>query len=90
MRKLTNLICIGVFLLAGSTARAEEPLAAPTSSLEIDRATVAEDESIYVVQERGFSKSEKIEFDVFLTTKVNPKFVGYMGMGLSAALHLQP
>ena len=89
MRKLTNLICIGVFLLAGSTARAEEPLAAPTSSIEMDRATVAEDESIYVVQERGFSKSEKIEFDVFLTTKVNPKFVGYMGMGLSAALHLR-
>ncbi len=88
MRKRTNLICIGALLFFGSTALAQDPLA-PEARDQLQRAAVAEDESIYVVQERSFSKSEKFEIDVFLTTKVNPKFVGYLGMGVSAAMHLR-
>lgn len=92
MLKRTNLLCLGVLLCVGTTAYAQEavkPAPASTLSDSSERAPVAEDESIYVVQERGFSKSEKLEVDVFLTTKVNPKFVGYIGVGLSAALHLR-
>ena len=53
------------------------------------RTKFAEDESIYVVQERAYSKKKKFELTPLFFTAVNPKFVGYVGLSLSAAYHLR-
>jgi len=53
------------------------------------RAQMAPDESIYVVQERVYTKRGKIEIEPHFFTKVNPKFVGYLGLGISAAYHIR-
>ena len=91
MRNGIKLVSLMGFLLVSGVAWAEQPLELIDSpqDLRAERTIVSEDESIYVVQERSFSKSGKFEMDVFLTTKVNPKFVGYMGVGLSAAMHFR-
>lgn len=47
------------------------------------------DESIYIVQRRAYSKSADFEITPFTYTALNPKFVGYWGLGLSAAYHLE-
>ena len=47
------------------------------------------DESIYVVQKRAFSKKQKFEITPLFFTALNPKFVGYVGGGLSVAYHLR-
>ena len=75
----------GVFvslLSAPALAQADSP-----SGDKDARVLVAEDESIYVVQERAYSKSGKFEVTPFVFTALNPKFVGYAGLGLSAAYH---
>ena len=96
MKNLIQLLFSGTLLLVSVSAGAAEPLIIEDPVIETGaeeslplRSVAAEDESIYVVQELAFSKSGQIEFDIFLTTKVNPKFVGYMGLGLSAAMHLR-
>lgn len=46
------------------------------------------DESVYVVQRRAYSKSGRFEITPLFLTAVNPKFVGYFGVGVSAAYHV--
>lgn len=53
------------------------------------RTLVAEDESIYVVQRRAYSKKGRLEITPFVFTAMNPKFVGYVGGGVSLAYHLR-
>jgi hypothetical protein len=53
------------------------------------RTVVWGDESIYVVQQRAYSKKGRFELTPFFLTGLNPKFVGYLGGGLSAAYHLR-
>jgi outer membrane beta-barrel protein len=77
---------------AGDGART--PLGAPAaasqgSSDAKHRAVTAKDESIYVVQERSYSKSGKFELTPMFFTALNPKFVGYLGAAVAGAYHLR-
>lgn len=47
------------------------------------------DESIYVLQQRNYSKKGQFEVTPMFYTAVNPKFVGYVGASLSAAYHVR-
>lgn len=49
----------------------------------------AADESVYVVQRRAYSKSGKVEITPLFMTAVNPKFVGYLGVGIAFAYHFR-
>jgi outer membrane beta-barrel protein len=69
-----------LFLFAAPAARAEGAE---------KKIAFAADESIYVVQQRSYSKSGMFEVTPLFFTAVNPKFVGYYGFGLSAAYHLR-
>jgi outer membrane beta-barrel protein len=53
------------------------------------RAIAVHDQSIYVLQERNYSKRGKFEITPFALSGLNPKFVGYLGMGVSAAYHIR-
>ena len=96
---LTSLMLLVVPELAyGQVASAEQdfPALETGSSSEASatqasqaRTKFAEDESIYVVQERAYSKKKKFELTPLFFTAVNPKFVGYVGLSLSAAYHLR-
>ena len=68
--------------LAASTAMAD-------SRAWEARLPLARDESIYVLQRRAYAKASKLEITPFFYTGLNPKFVGYLGVGLSAAYHLR-
>jgi outer membrane beta-barrel protein len=48
-----------------------------------------DDESVYVVQKRAYSKSGRFEITPIFMTAVNPKFVGYMGAAIAFAYHIQ-
>src|SRR5690606_37545062 len=60
-------------------AAAAEEGASPGSVLPAD------DESVYVVQRRAYSKSGRLELSALPFSSLNNKFVGYFGLGLSAA-----
>ena len=54
--------------------------------IDIDRSPrvkVTEDESIYVAQRRAYTKKNGFEITPYFVTAMNPKFVGYLGAGLS-------
>ena len=60
--------------------------------IDIDRSPrvkVTEDESIYVAQRRAFTKKNGFEITPYFVTAMNPKFVGYLGAGLSLAYHVR-
>lgn len=60
--------------------------------IDIDRSPrvkVTEDESIYVAQRRAFTKKNGFEITPYFVTALNPKFVGYLGAGLSLAYHIR-
>lgn len=60
--------------------------------IDIDRSPrvkVSEDESIYVAQRRAFTKKNGFEITPYFVTAMNPKFVGYLGAGISLAYHLR-
>jgi outer membrane beta-barrel protein len=79
MRNLQWLVA--VLVMAGSVAKADdEPQA---------RIKNGSDESIYVVQPRSFSKKHKFELTPMFFTALNPRFVGYVGGGLSAVYHVR-
>ena len=61
----------------------------PGSEPEPRKTVPGSDRSIYVVQERAYSKSKAVEITPFFFTKINPKFVGYVGGGISAAYHFK-
>ena len=99
MRRVAALVglCAVLAVPATTWAQDDDLLAAPadtTLDLGLDdapktRALVAEDESIYVVQKRAYSKKGKFEITPFIFTAMNPKFVGYVGGGFSLAYHLR-
>ena len=64
-------------------------LFAATDINSTSRAVMSEDESIYVLQKRHYSKRGLFEVTPFILTAVNPKFVGYFGSGVSTALHIR-
>lgn len=69
-----------------------EPAAAPAPLLAPVTAGAEEgshDESIYIVQRRGYSKSGELELTPLFFTSLNNKFVGHFGLGFSAAYHLR-
>ena len=83
-----------------SETRTEPVFGEPVSGIEgvkvggidIDRSPrvkVSEDESIYVAQRRAFTKKNGFEITPYFVTAMNPKFVGYLGAGLSLAYHLR-
>ena len=60
--------------------------------IDIDRSPrvkVTEDESIYVAQRRAYTKKNGFEITPYFVTAMNPKFVGYLGAGLSLAYHVR-
>jgi outer membrane beta-barrel protein len=60
--------------------------------IDIDRSPrvkVTEDESIHVAQRRAFTKKNGFEITPYFVTAMNPKFVGYLGAGLSLAYHVR-
>ncbi len=97
--KNTILSCLVAALLP-ITALAEEPApasepAAEPAAAPADGPTTpppaapSADESIYVVQKRAYSKSGRLELSALPYLSVNNKFVGYAGLGLSAAYHVR-
>ncbi|MEC9466267.1 MAG: outer membrane beta-barrel domain-containing protein [Myxococcota bacterium] len=77
---------------SGDAATAGEQAVQGPETLVSDeeaRTVVWGDESIYVVQQRAYSKKGHFELTPFFLTGINPKFVGYLGGGLSAAYHLR-
>lgn len=52
-------------------------------------AETSDDESIYVVQRRAYSKRGKLELTPLFASTVNNKFVGFIGPGASIAYHLR-
>ena len=97
LRRVVALVGLcGLLAVPTTTWAQDDDLAAPldtTLELGVDgpktRALVAEDESIYVVQKRAYSKKGKFEITPFVFTAMNPKFVGYIGGGFSFAYHLR-
>lgn len=67
---------------SASTAMAQG--AAPASNVR----GAADDESVYVVQERASSKRGHFEITPMFTVAVDPKFVGHVGGGISLAYHI--
>ena len=60
--------------------------------IDIDRSPrvkVTEDESIHVAQRRAYTKKNGFEITPYFVTAMNPKFVGYLGAGLSLAYHVR-
>ena len=82
---------LGLDPIEESAATGEEPIIGPETlvSDEEARTVVWGDESIYIVQRRAYSKKGRFELTPFFLTGINPKFVGYLGGGLSAAYHLR-
>lgn len=90
--------CLMVFGLAAPAMAQDEPQselmmdpdkeASPAKDEGITR-TQTGDQSIYIVQERSYAKTGKIEVTPIFYTAINPKFVAYVGGGLSAAYHLR-
>jgi outer membrane beta-barrel protein len=97
LRRVVALVGLcGLIAVPTTTWAQDDDFAAPedtTLELGVDgpktRALVAEDESIYVVQKRAYSKKGKFEITPFVFTAMNPKFVGYIGGGFSFAYHLR-
>ncbi len=54
-----------------------------------ERSVYSGDESAYVVQKRAYSKKGKFELTPMFFGSMNPKFVGFVGGGLSAAYHFR-
>ncbi len=53
------------------------------------RAKANKDQSIYVVQKRAYAKAGSFEVTPMFFTALNPKFIGYVGGGVSLAYHLR-
>lgn len=59
------------------------------SKAPVAQAVNADDESIYVVQRRVYSKSGKIELAPLFFASINNKFTRMMGVGFAAAYHVR-
>ncbi len=66
-----------------------QPASGPTGTPSEELRAGHEDESIYVVQRRAYSKSGALELNLSFFTSLNNKFVGHLGAGLSAAYHVR-
>ncbi len=65
-----------------------EPAVAPAPAAPVEEA-LEQDESIYVVQRRVYSKKGAFELTPLFYTSLNNKFVGHFGLGLAAAYHVR-
>ena len=72
-----------------SPADAPEPEENLEDASAAERFEAGEDESIYIVQRRAYSKMGNFEVTPIFYTKINPKWVGYGGAALSVAYHLR-
>ncbi len=75
MSRLCRLISLSLFFVI---------LSAGIPALAADK-----DESIYVVQERAYSKRGKFEISPIFMAKTNTRFTGFVGPSLSLAYHIR-
>ena len=64
------------------------PAPTPTDGSRETFSEMDKDQSIYVVQNRTYSKSGKFELTPIFFTSLNNKFVGHLGAGVVAAYHV--
>ncbi|MEM6533068.1 MAG: outer membrane beta-barrel domain-containing protein [Myxococcota bacterium] len=83
MRRLVNLLALAAVMLLGPV----NAVAAEESKQK--RLTRGEDESVYVVQRRSYSKRGKFELTPMLFQRLNFKFSNYTGVALSAGYHFR-
>lgn len=71
---------VSLLLLSASALAADE---------NTERLARADDESIYVVQRRAYSKRGRFELTPMLFQRLNSKFSSYTGLALSAGYHFR-
>lgn len=90
------LVMIAVLSFAGLAQAQSDETGSGDTVLPIEHAPLAaaaetsrDDESIYVVQRRAYSKKGRFEITPEMFTSLNNKFVGHWGPSLSVAYHVR-